>query len=433
MSIENIVCGTSTKDGVDAVDDALNKISENLHSDPPKFISLFTTSHYSADDQQNMLRIIQETCGTKSIIGGTITGFVTANCITTKGIAILAFFGSFEYADICVENGKKNPKKTAEIISSYLSFKKSKTNPINMLFTVMPGPVEPVIMTNNLVASVMSKMSAALPEKIFWIFRDFISVIAFDIFNYGNGNEDLITDALSKRFVDYFFFGFSAFDSIKAIDNRQFYHGKVVRNSIVCASLSFDNEIIIERSLPLIRTNKRIKIKRGWRDYYISQINSNKAVEEYLKVMGWPQSYISQRVEQIFNKTFFHPFRATTLEVDYAFPAGLFVGSSIAVNRKILTDELELNVTSATAILKKIDENIEKINEDKQAFTIFNMGMNVIGIMGRKIEIIQQKCRFLNDKYIIIFGAGEQTKKINERAVFDNFSITMLSFCEKKY
>jgi hypothetical protein len=318
-------------------------------------------------------------------------------------------------------------KKIANSIKKQLEHSQ-KTN--KLLIEFMPGPIEPKILTSDFVKSISKKLPSGLVIKI----RDFLITFATRYLNAGAGMEEDILHVMGEILDDYYIFGCSNFDDIKSLQNYQFYYTESLKGFVVALAIRTDNAIVVDKKLPLTPRGNRFKIERGWHNFCIDKIEGKPAAYEYVKRMGWPEDYIKIHVEQVFSKTFYHPLAFRDNEQIYPFPAGFFVKDTIPTNRKIRKDEVELFVTSARKTISNFGDFLKDLHNKSAKFTLIVEGMDIVGIFGGKINIMKKMLdEALGDSpYLVLFGSGEHSKKPNEKPIFCNYSMAMLSILGKE-
>jgi hypothetical protein len=412
--------------------EATRKAVIQLGGTQPKFIIIFCTAYYARmkNGLSRMLKAPEDILPQNvHLIGGVTTAFICPEGCFSRGVAVIA--GGGPGIDICsaFDGGiiRRNPKKAGHIVSTAIerSFRQSKKKH-KVLIEVMPSPREPPQASSETTQSLIR----ILPQKAVILLRSAIFELAIQFLQYGQGRETEALEEISKTLDDCYIIGTSTFDDFRDIDHYQFYKNKVTEGGIAALGLSFDNEMLFEHEPPKVRrSGKTMSIKRGWRNLCIDQVNGKPAVSEFLKILDWPKDYAEPHIRQIFHRNYYYPLGYEEDGRLITFPAGFFMGETINTNREIRTERVEIMYTSCDEIFKSLKGFLERIQNRKTVFTLLFDASEVPGFLGDKLYSMKNMIddATKGSPYLIIFGAGEHSKKPGERALFNNFSRVDLS------
>jgi len=418
------------KAGVQATSKALEQVGYK-----PKFLLIFSTIHYATEKgakKKGGLKAMLKGCRDlvdKKLpsIGGTVTGFICPEGCSTRGCVVVAGAGDgMDIAGGYANNVRRAPimagKKIAKSIKEQLS-NSTKENKLLIEFTT--GAKEPKIMTYDIIRN----LSGKLPNKVWWSVRDILNEIVVKYFNEGQGMEGAVLDAVGENLEDYYIIGAPTFDDLGALRNYQFYNAKVLEGGVVGLGITSNNPILADRRFPPIPTGKKFKIKRGWGNFWIDQVDGQPAAIQFFKEIGWPPEYAKTHIVKLMSKTYFQVLGFEHEGVKYAFPLGFFFGKSILTNIQIKKDEIELFLTSTKRILSILDDYFKYFDSKKQHMSFMFGTPPIIGMFGANIWKIKEVLDSYHNNlpYLVLFGAGELFKRPNDNAIFSDYSLVMLS------
>jgi len=413
--------------GVEATVKALEQVNYK-----PKFLLVFCTIHY-AKEKDGLQKLLT---GCRSLvendipsIGGTVTGFICPEGCHTRGVVVVAGSGSnINVITKSRQNIRKNPKLCGESLGKDIAGKFIGNQGVIMEF--MSGPIEPTVMTTE----IGRKVSNRIPYRLLSVIRTILAEVATKYLNTGPAREEDILWGMSKYLKDYYFIGCATFDNMKCYEAYQFIDSTVLNGSISVIGLSFGDKVKLRlnRKIPLVATGKTVEVKTGWGEICIDKINGNPAVSEYIREMGWPEEYVQTHIEDISKKTWHYPLAFREDDWIYAFPAGLFFGEIIAMNRRVRRNTLELFLTSAKRTIDDFNELLISPENEEIKFMLVIAGMDILEILGSKINIMKDLLdeKLNNQGYLVLLGAGEYSKKPDEKAIMSNYSIVSLSITE---
>lgn len=412
--------------GVEATVKALEQVNYK-----PKFLLVFCTIHY-AKEKDGLQKLL---AGCRSLvendipsIGGTVTGFICPEGCHTRGTVVVAGSGEEIEAYMDYEsNTRRNPsavgKKVARRIKNQMIKSKNKNK---VIFSFMSGPIEPKILTSGVLRQFIQK----IPHRVVCILRDLLVEIGVKYFNTGPAMEETVLESMKPYIEECYLVGCSTFDDMKALKNFQFFNEQVLNGSLVTLTLAINSDIIIEDKIKLKSTGKKFRVKTGWGDFCINDIEDEPFMQRYITEMGWPREYLKTHVEELTKVTFYYPlgFREDDGWIK-AFPIGVIFGETSQSNQRIKGDEVELFLTQSKEILSDYESFIKKMQEKNCVFTFVVEAMYVFGILGEKINLIKKIMdeQLEGKPYLIIYGAGEHFKEPKTRIRFDDYARVMMA------
>jgi hypothetical protein len=413
--------------GVEATVKALEQVNYK-----PKFLLIFCTIHY-AKEKGGLQKLL---AGCRSLveddipsIGGTVTGFICPEGCHTRGVAVVAGSGNFSLTVNCGKGASNNPITIGKKLGKALSEHDSGIRKNKLVIEFSQGPTEPKGYSHIINLKIFEYIYKNLPKNFAWYLRDMFTRVYLKLIRGGPGNEEEILHAMAEYLPEHYLIGCSMFDDMKILHNYQFYNEVLLDRSTVALMIALDEHVQLERRLPIIPTNKKFRIKRGWNDFSIDLIDGHPAVTRYFEEMGWPKEYIKPHIRQLVRETFYYPFGFREGEQIYPFPAGFFFYESIMQNRKIKKDEIELFLTSGKKTLEGVEECLQTVQDRKNIFTFTVFGFQILNMLGEKINRIKEIMdNSLNKSpYLMLFDSGEHSKKPHERVMFTDYGIVMMS------
>jgi hypothetical protein len=421
--------GMSTQwDPVNAGREAVEKALCQLDYEKPKFVLVFSTIHYDRGNGLNRLvnacRDLLDEC-TPSI-GGTVTGFICREGFTTRGIVVLAANGDLDLSYSMFDKVRSDPVRGGRVVGKKIDKDLSASDKRNkILFNFISGPKESYIWTTGLVKSVI----AGLPSSLFLKLRDILCFLSANYLQEGVGFEDVILESMEKEVKDYYMFGCGTFDDLRARKNYLFFDNKVLPSALVSLAVATDKEVIRKRYFPLIHSGKKFRIKCGWKNYWIDEIDGKPAITEYSESLGYPKYFIREHTERFMHTLFQLPLGFEYNGYEYAFPTGFFMGKSILTNLQIKSDTVELLYTSTSNFVRDLEDYFNALDSQKKYFTFCMSISTLIGNFGSKISILKA---ILDEKskgepYLMLFSSGDIYKTPGSHVVFSDYILSFLS------
>ena len=416
------------KDPTNAGREASEKAIEQLNGKPVKFMLIFSTSHY---DNKNSRNKLISTCrewiaeDTPSI-GGTVTGFICPEGFAVRGVVVLAASGNFDVSSGMFNKIRSKPDVAGKVVGKKISSGLSRSNKANkIIFNFISGPKESEIWTTYLVKNLISKV----PYPVFLKLRDVLCSLAANYMQQGVGFEDIILESMENEIQDYYMFGSGTFDDMKARKNSVFYNNNSFPSALASLGISLDNRVIRKRYFPLIHSGKEFRIKRGWKNYWIDEINGKPAVMGYSELLGYPRYFMGEHTERFTYTLFQLPFGYEFNGYEYAFPTGFFMGKSILTNLQIKSDTVELLYTSTALFLKTMKDYFKSLDDGKDYFTFCSAVGVLVGSFGSKIRIIKE---VLDEgtkgrPYLLIFNSADFFKTPETRTIVSDYALSFLS------
>jgi len=379
---------------------------------PPSFFLLFSTIHYEKNGGfQEFLDGVWDVLpkGTP-LIGGTIAGFINPEGCFVRGASAMAV--SARRIDISLGigyNTKRNPKRAARECSSMIQKGLKNSNYPNKWFIsfVSGGKVPsfPIIGKKHVVDSFIGL-------KFFLIFFNKLC----SLLQIGPGRDEDVLEGLSNNLKKFRGIAGTSCDELKLERNTQFFMKKTVTNSIVSLGISSDKDVKFTSATGLTPSGIKFTIdKKGGGGYILKKINKDRAVDEYLKLMGWPKEVLDER---LYRKVFYYPFiQKTSNRLSSPRMLGLVYGDEFISAAKPL-DEVDAEIFTSTG--KSMIESVNDLFKDESyefAFLIScgtkmeTLGNNIYNVK----KILDKK---LGDDYLLLYVGGEFTKISDDEFAF---------------
>jgi hypothetical protein len=233
---------------------------------------------------------------------------------------------------------------------------------------------------------------------------------------------------VQKILPEYYFFGLSTFDNIRGLSNFQFCNGDVLRDSMSALAIFTNSKITLQKTIPVLKDKNPHKIRRGWGDYFIDEIDSKDALTRFLEIKGWSPKHIHGDISNV--RTWYFPLSYLKNNRTYVVPPGGAFGQSIGTNLKIHSDEIYFCSTSIAQIIESINKYAEFIKENKPSFSLLTSGFHFIGIFGSKINIMKKIMDEATEgkPYCILFDTAEHTKLPYEEVYTSDYTLNLLTF-----
>ncbi|MDD5162922.1 MAG: FIST N-terminal domain-containing protein [Candidatus ainarchaeum sp.] len=401
----------------EVITQALSKLSK-----PPTFVLLFSTIHHEKNRgfQKILDTIYQNIPKETPLVGGTVTGFLTANAACTQGIAAAAIYSDELDFEIGFGiNTKRNPKNAARnCIKKIKNFKFKFQNKLLLLITSGPSyPIMPGIGKIKVVKNPFLRL--LLPSII---------KLSTLVIQKGLGREQEIAEEIRKQLPDFSVFGGSTNDDNNYTRNYQFFFDKVLQNTVIALGLSTNFNVFMDGGHGLQSTgiNGTIQKKALW-DYLIKDFDGVDAQKKYLEANGWDEKVLD---EFIHRKTIYYPigiyFPDGTL---HPYPVPIFTGKEIILGHTARGNKFEFLTTSGEKLLNSLDPLILNIQEP--AF-LFGVSCAVrLETLGRNIFKTRDKLLQKTNDFLLIYTVGETRGKPNAYIHQLQETINLLSISRK--
>ncbi|MFH0955472.1 MAG: FIST N-terminal domain-containing protein [Candidatus Micrarchaeota archaeon] len=403
-----------TEAGKEVVTQAMSTLIQ-----PPKFILLFSTIHYEKDNGfQKILDTIYTFVSKETpLVGGTVTGFMNNHGVYTRGLTLLACYS--DEMDVAVglgTNTKKNPEKAAQECAKTIKERIQNSKYVNKFLFEN---------TSNGIIPSMPFMGQKRIIKIPFASKLFVQLLKIinTTFQYGVGRDDEVLNWLSKSMPDYKIQAIANYDDNKSVSNYQFYNSSYCKNSISTLAINTNASININISLGLKPTNTTFNISDlGLFGCTFGKINNKPASKEILKILGWPEEYLNER---IYRRTYYYPVGYSDEETSYPHTMGLFLGDHICCTYGFKEKELKVFDVSGSRLLESIEKDlIFNIKGKDVHFVLGSACTSILETLSSKIYLIREEfVKVLNNHpYLVVFGAGEGTYSPGKKSKYFNHS-----------
>lgn len=397
---------------------------QNLNR-PPDFFLVFSTIHYEKyGGFQEFLNGVWDVLpkGTP-LIGGTVTGFMNNYGCFSRGASGLAV--SYPSMDVAVgvgKNTKRNPKKAATQCADMIQ-KKLKESPYKnkFLLNFISGPVMPSI--------------PGVGQKKY-IRSGFISKFALQVLGLsqtlvqkGLGREDEIFEQTVEQLPDYQMILGTSMDDYKGIRNYQFFNETLLTNSVVNLGVATDLDLDAYTTHGMRPTDLKFTItKLGAGNHAICEINHKPAVPELLKILHWPEGFLTE--ETMSHTILYYPIslRRRGKEVPIVMP--VIMKDYIIAPCIIDGGEVSILTVSGKDLISAVKNNLHFFDDVQPEFGLFSACMTILQTLGHRTNIIQKElCNYFLDKpFLLFYSAGEGTYSKSKDITYANMSINTAIF-----
>lgn len=372
---------------------------------PPTFILLFSTIHYEKNNGfQKILDIVYKSITKETpLVGGTVTGFLTAEGAFTRGVVAAIVYSD----EIDLETGrgddtKRNPTKAASnCVEKIKKFKFKFKN--KLLILISSGPSYPVIPGIGKIKVVKNSLLR--------IILPFMIKFSTLVMQKGLGREQEIMEEIRRQLSDFTVFGGSTNDDNNYTRNYQFFFDTVLQNSVVALGISTHSRILMGGGHGLEGTGiKGVIQKKSLWDYLIKDFNGVDAQKKYLEAAKWDESVLD---EFIHRKTIYYPigiyFPDGTL---HPYPVPIFTGKEIILGHTARGNTFEFLTTSGARLLNSVDPLLEKV---QSPLLLFGVSCAVrLETLGRNVFQTKEKILRKTPNFLLIYTLGETRGKPKE-------------------
>lgn len=391
---------------------------------PPDFFLLFSTIHYEKHGGfQEFLNGVWDILpeGTP-LVGGTVAGFMNSSGCFTRGTTALAV--SYPNMDVAVGIGhktKKNPAKAAKECADMIKkgLEKSRYEK-NILIDLISGGVTfqiPFLGRRRVFRDMPGFLTNATVR------------LSSYLFSKGPGREEEVLEELSNYLDDYFILSGSCMDDNLFLNNYQFFNEGVLENSIVSIGIKTDLNFNIERDHGLSETNKKFRITKLSSDKrFIYKINEKPAVEELLKLMSWPDSYITEQL--LHSRTLYYPLGFIYNDEIAIDVIALISGNSLCTVHQIKDKDLYILSAGGKELVKAVDNCLQPFSEYTPSLgLIFSCGIR-LDTLGSQVYRVHEKLLnyFKETPFLLTYVTGEGVVKPKENLKYGNDTFNLSVF-----
>jgi len=394
---------------------------------PPDFFLLFSTIHYEKNGGfEEFLNGVWDVLpeGTP-LVGGTVAGFINNHGCYTRGTTALAV--SYKNMDVAVGVGKKikrNPKKAAKKCAEMIKddLDKSDYNN-NFLIDVISG---------GLTFQIPFVGRRTVFRDIPGFLTDYTVRLSSFLFNKGPGREEEALEELTTQLDDYYMLSGSCMDDNLFLKNYQFYNREILENSMICLGIKTDLNFDTKRDHGLSQTTKQFKVTKMSSDKrFVYKINNKPAVKELLKIMGWPDDYMTEKL--LHSRTLYYPLGFNYNDEMVIDVIALVSGNSLCAVHQIKDENLHILSASGKELVKAVDNCLIHFSEHEPSFgLIFSCGIR-LDTLGSQIFGIRDKLLdyFKEKPFLLTYVTGEGFFKPNENLKYGNDTFNISVFWDK--
>ena len=396
---------------------------EKLEGEKPKFFLLFSTIHYEKyGGFQELLNGVWEVLpeGTP-LIGGTVGGFVNNYGCFTRGVtALTATYPNMDVAVGIGRNTKRNPKKAGRECAIMVKKGLEKSTLKNRLLISMVSGAK----TPNF-AGIGRKKVVNVPTGKY-ISR--LLKLSTTSLQYGLARSQEIFKEIDKYLEDFYIIGGETTDNNEVRENYQFADKKVYSNEIVAIGISTDLNINLVKTYDVgskIRNVAKVTEKSAW-NHIICSLNGKPARNELLRILGWPDEYIDER---IYRRIFFYPVGCPNSSTIDPHVIGAFWGEYIIFEYPIEGASIGFLEYSGETLKRSLQTIVEKINMNRHYLGIAVACISSIETLGESVYVVQEELNkaFGEAPFLLLYMAGEDVKYPNSPTLHMNYSFNMLT------
>ena len=418
--------GLSRKwDAREAGREVVESAIKNLNR-PPNFFVLFSTIHYEKHGgfQELLNGVFDILPHNTPLIGGTVSGFSNNYGVYARGATALAV--SYPHMDVAIgygKNTKRNPKKAARQCAKMIkeSLKDSKYEN-KFLLNLISGSILPDIPFIGRKKVIKSKIFTTVLLKLFG-FSEYL-------FQKGYGRDDEVVEEMIKQLPEFKMLSGGTIDDGSAIENYQFFNKNLLTNSIVTLGLSTDYQLDVRTTHNMKKTDITFNITKSSRDgRIIYKINNRPAVTEFLNILDWHDSFLTE--DNWFNVNYYFPLGfPVNNEKDFG-PRllGAIYGESFITLIRSKEPLAPLLTIDGESILKAIDINLESYPKPPEFGLISSCSTRLETLEGEVYKSRERIEKFFNGKpYIKFYVGGESTYSPDKGLHYANMSFNTAIF-----
>jgi hypothetical protein len=363
----------------------------------PKFILLFSTIDYK-DEFKQILSGMKSIFSDSAIVGGTLTGFMTPEGCYSRGVTALAFDSTEMDVALGVgRNTKRNPQKAAEECAKTIKEGLEKSKYKNgFLFVFIAG--SEILQVPGVGRKTVIR-SGALAKTIMKSFKTSQYVL-----QKGFGREEEILEEIVKTLPDFSLVGGSTVDN-KMLRNYQFLNDEILTNSVVCLGIKTDLKFDLEFAHGGEESETKFRITKIDKSrQIIEEINGKPAVQEFLKIMKWPEEILDEkRWISIFPR---FPLGFCKNKKIFLRPFTMILGDSIGFMSRIDEKDVFICYMSGPKMVKSVDDLLKEKNPRFGYFVSCAIRQMALGDKTYE-EHKKLASYFKKNPFLLIYTAGE--------------------------
>jgi len=396
-------------------------------SKPPDFLVLFSTIHYRDHGGfQELLNGVYDVLpeGTP-LVGGTVRGFSNNYGCYARGATSLAV--SSKNMDVVVgvgNNTKRNPKKAAikcaKMIKSGL---KHSTYENSFLLNIISGaelPSMPPLGRKKVIEP------GATPKALMKLF----SFSQYTL-QMGAARDEEVTEEMISQLPEFSMLGGATLDNGPNFRNYQFCGKEVLKNAIVSLGIKTINNLFVQTTHNMIKTNITFKITKTSKDSrIIHEINGKPALSELLRLLNWHKEILNE--DTWLKTTFYFPIGGKYNEADKddaPHIIGIILGESLVLTNRLKDSDASILTIDGRRLLDTIDLNFSSMKIQPE-FGLMSSCTTRLETMGNKIyQSGNRISKYMKDSpFIVFYVGGESTYSPKKGLSYANMSFNTAVF-----
>jgi hypothetical protein len=396
-------------------------------SKPPDFLVLFSTIHYRDHGGfQELLNGVYDVLpeGTP-LVGGTVRGFSNTYGCYARGATSLAV--SSKNMDVVVgvgNNTKRNPKKAAikcaKMIKSGL---KNSTYENSFLLNIISGaelPNMPPLGRKKVIEP------GATPKALMKLF----SFSQYTL-QMGAARDEEVTEEMISQLPEFSMLGGATLDNGPNFRNYQFCGKEVLKNAIVSLGIKTTNNLFVQTTHNMKKTNITFKItKTSKDDRIIHEINGKPALSELLRLLNWPKEILNE--DTWLKTTFYFPIGGKYNEDDkddVPHIIGIILGESLVLTNRLKDSDASILTIDGRRLLDTIDLSLSSMKIQPE-FGLMSSCTTRLETMGNKIYQSRNRIsKYMKDSpFIVFYVGGESTYSPKKGLSYANMSFNIAVF-----
>jgi len=421
------VVGMSRKwDAREAGKEVARSTIEKL-SNPPDFLVLFSTIHYRDHGGfQEFLNGVYDVLPENiPLVGGTVRGFSNNYGCYARGATSLAV--SSKNMDVTVgvgNNTKRNPKKAAaKCVKMIKSGLKNSTYENSFLLNIISGSEVP-----NIPPLGRKKIiePGATPKALMKMF----SLSQYTL-QMGAARDEEVTEEMISQLPEFSMLGGATLDNGPNFRSYQFCGKEVLKNAIVSLGIKTINNLFVQTTHNMIKTNITFKITKTSKDgRIIHEINGKPALSELLRLLNWNKEILNE--DTWLKTTFYFPIGGKYNEDDkddVPHIIGIILGESLLLTYKSKDSNASILTIDGKRLLDTIDLNFSSMKIQPE-FGLMSSCTTRLETMGNRIYQARDRIsKYMKDSpFIVFYVGGESTYSPEKGLNYANMSFNSAIF-----
>jgi hypothetical protein len=320
------------------------------------------------------------------------------------------------------KNSKRNP------------FRAAKQCAIMIHETLKDSPYKNKFLLNFISGPVMPSIPGIGQKK--YIRSGFVSKFALQalglsqtILQKGLAQEDEIFDETAHQLPEYQMILGTSMDDYRGIRNYQFFNEQLLTNAVVNLGIATNLSLNVHTTHGMKPTNRHFTItKLEARNHAISKINKKPAVPELLRLLQWPEDFLSE--EKMIHTILYYPISLQRRGKQVPIVMPVIMNDSIIVPCVIDAGKVSILTVNGKDLINAVKENLQFFNEIQPEFGLCSSCVTILQTLGNKTNIIQEELQqYFKDKpFLLFYSAGEGTYSPTKDVTYANMSFNTAIF-----